>query len=64
MNATRPHSTCRNTKTYLKRKPLTFGDFVAEVYHFWGERRAIGIVRLALARHAVEFRGKERYLIN
>jgi hypothetical protein len=38
---------------------LTFGEFVAAAYNTWGERRAKGIVRLAVAVHMVEFRGKE-----
>ncbi len=43
--------------------PLTFGDFVAGVYHTWGKRKAKGIVQLAVATHLVEFRGSERIVI-
>jgi len=43
---------------------LTFGDFVAGVYHAWGERQAIGIVRLAIEVHVIEFRGTERFIIS
>jgi hypothetical protein len=44
--------------------PLTFGDFVAGVYHTWGKRRANGIVQLALKAHVIEFRGTERFVIS
>ena len=46
-----------------KGRPLTFGDFVAGVYHTCGKRRAKGIVQLAVALHLVEFRGPERIVI-
>jgi hypothetical protein len=46
------------------KRPLTFGDFVAGVYHAWGERRAKGIVQLALKAHVIEFRGTERFVIS
>jgi hypothetical protein len=51
-------------KVHPRRKPLTFGDFVAGVYHTWGKRRAKGIVRLAIEVHVIEFRGKERYVVS
>jgi hypothetical protein len=51
-------------KAQVWKKPLTFGDFVAGVYHIWGERKAIGILRLAIEVHVVEFRGKERFMIS
>jgi hypothetical protein len=47
-------------KARPKGKPLTFGDFVAGVYHTWGRRRAKGIVQLAVAAHLIEFRGTDR----
>ncbi|HEY3863308.1 MAG TPA: hypothetical protein VGO59_15625 [Verrucomicrobiae bacterium] len=46
------------------RRPLTFGDFVAGVYHTWGKRKAKGIVQLALKMNVVEFRGTERFVIS
>ena len=46
------------------KRPLTFGDFVAGVYHTWGKRRAKGIVQLALKAHVIEFRGTERFVIS
>jgi hypothetical protein len=46
------------------KKPLTFGDFVAEVYRAFGERRAKGIVQLAVNARLVEFRGPKRLVIH
>jgi hypothetical protein len=48
---------------HSKKKPLTFGDFVAGTYRAWGKRRASGIIRLAVKLHLVEFRGQHRYEI-
>ncbi len=64
MNATHAYSLPHQGKPHTRRKALTFGDFVAGVYHLWGERKAISIVRLALDKHVVEFRGTERYIIS
>ncbi len=50
-------------KARPRGKPLTFGDFVAGVYHTWGNRRAKGIIRLAVALGLIEFRGPERLQI-
>jgi len=47
-----------------KGKPLTFGDFVAGVYDTWGQRRAKGIVRLAVKVRMVEFCGPERFVVS
>jgi hypothetical protein len=47
-----------------KKRPLTFGDFVAGVYRNWGKRRAKGIVQLAIKVHMIEFRGTERFVIS
>ena len=44
-------------KARPKGNPLTFGDFVAGVYHTFGKRRAGKIVHLAVALHLIEFRG-------
>ena len=51
-------------KTESGRRPLTFGDFVAGVYNTWGQRRAKGIIQLALKAHVIEFRGTERFVIS
>jgi hypothetical protein len=48
-------------KAHPKMRPLTFGDFVAGVYHAWGKRKAAGIVKLAIKMHLIEFRGTERF---
>jgi G3E family GTPase len=53
----------QHIKARLKKKPLTFGDFVAGVYHTWGQRRAKGIIDLAIKVHVIEFRGTERFVI-
>ncbi|MGD0812219.1 MAG: hypothetical protein ABSA83_01335 [Verrucomicrobiota bacterium] len=50
-------------KTNPTKKRLTFGDFVAGGYRVWGKRRALGIIRLALKSHMVEFRGHDRIVI-
>ncbi len=50
-------------KARSRRKPLTFGDFVAGVYQTWGKRKAKEIVHLAVALHLIEFRGPERIVI-
>jgi hypothetical protein len=52
-----------HSKIHPKTQPLTFGDFVAGVYHTCGKRRAKGIVHLAVAMHLVEFCGPERIVI-
>jgi hypothetical protein len=46
------------------KQPLTFGDFVAGVYHAWGRRRATGIIDLAIKVHMIEFRGPERFVVS
>ena len=51
-------------KVQPKRRPLTFGDFVAGVYHTWGERKAKGIVQLAIKSHVIEFRGTELFVVS
>jgi hypothetical protein len=51
------------TKVRCKPMPLTFGEFVAGVYHTWGKRKAKGIVQLALEVQLIKFRGPERFVI-
>jgi hypothetical protein len=47
-----------------KKKPLTFGEFVAGGYRVWGKRKAAGIIRLAIKSHLLEFRGQQGYKIS
>jgi hypothetical protein len=46
------------------RGQLTFGDFVAGVYHTWGKRKAKGIVQFAVNMNVVEFCGPRRFVIS
>jgi hypothetical protein len=39
-------------------KAPRFGDFIMAAYDTFGERRAKGIIRLALKAHLVEFEGE------
>ena len=50
-------------KTNPTKKQLTFGDFVAGSYCAWGKQKAIGIIRLAIKSHLIEFRGQQRIVI-
>lgn len=50
-------------KTHLKKKVLTFGDFVAAVYDGCGQRKARNMVRQAVNEHLVVFRGKNRFQV-
>jgi len=52
------------TKARSRKKPLTFGDFVAGVYHTCGKRRAKGMVHLAVVLHLVEFHGPVRFVFS
>ncbi len=51
-------------KARPKSNPMTFGDFVADVYHTWGSRRAKGIVQLAVEVQVVKFCGRGRVVIS
>jgi hypothetical protein len=51
-------------RAYPKKKPLTFGDFVAGSCRAWGERRAVGIIRLAIKARWIEFGGERRLVIS
>jgi hypothetical protein len=66
-----PHSTrtvsrpiLQAMKTNCRKKPLTFGEFIASVYDACGRQKAEGIVRLAVNTHLVEFRGHDRFVIH
>ena len=50
-------------KSNGRKKALTFGEFIASVYDACGKRKAIGMVRLALETHWLEFRGQQRFVI-
>jgi hypothetical protein len=53
-----------NKKTKPRKKPLTFGDFVAGGYRVWGNRKALGLIRLAIKAHVIEFRGQSRLVVS
>jgi hypothetical protein len=46
-----------------RKEPLTFGAFVAGGYRAWGDRRAKGIIHLAVKAHVIEFCGQQRFMI-
>jgi hypothetical protein len=48
-------------KTNRRKKPLTFGEFISAAHDAWGNRRARGIVWLAVNARLVKFRGPQRY---
>ena len=50
-------------KTNHKKKTLTFGDFITDVYGACGKRMAEKILRHAVNSHLVVFRGHHRYFI-
>jgi hypothetical protein len=60
----KPKAEAQEMKARPKKRPLTFGDFVAGVYRTWGKRKAKGIVQLAIKAHVIEFRGTERFVIS
>jgi hypothetical protein len=47
-------------KTISRRKFPTFGEFVTRVYDECGERKASGVIRLAVAAHLIDFRLRRR----
>jgi hypothetical protein len=47
-------------KTNHESKALTLGEFIMAAYDTWGKRKAIGMVRLAVKAHMVEFLGPRR----
>jgi hypothetical protein len=53
-----------NMKDSSGKTVLTFGEFVAAVYAAWGNRRAPGLVQLAMNAHLVEFLGDQRFGIS
>jgi hypothetical protein len=51
-------------KANHKNKALTFGNLIETVYGVCGNRRARGIIRLAVLAHVVVFREQRRALID
>jgi hypothetical protein len=51
-------------EAHSKTKLLTFGEFVAGSYRAWGKRKALGIIRLAVKAHLIEFGGQERFVVS
>jgi hypothetical protein len=47
-----------------RKRPLTFGDFVAGSYRAWGKRKAKGMIQLAVKAHFIEFRGQKLFVIS
>jgi hypothetical protein len=47
-------------KATHKKKALTFGNLIETVYGVCGNRRARGIIRLAIDAHVVVFRKQQR----
>jgi hypothetical protein len=47
-------------KATHKKKALTFGNLIETVYSICGNRRARGIIRLAIDAHVVVFREQRR----
>jgi len=64
MSATHPSAWPLPMKAHPGKEPLTFGEFVAGGYRAWGKRRAMGIIRLAVKSHLIEFRGQQRFAIS
>ena len=51
-------------KTNSTKRYPTFGEFITRVYDTCGDRKAEGVVRLAVAAHLIEFRGRQRFAIS
>jgi hypothetical protein len=64
MNTIHPQTQLLRVKTPPATQPLMFGDFVAGVYHAWGQRKAKGIVKLAIKTHLIVFQGTERFEVS
>jgi hypothetical protein len=50
-------------KTNHKKKALTLGNLIRAVYRVCGNRRARGIIRLAMDAHVVVFREQHRAFV-
>jgi hypothetical protein len=51
-------------KTHSKKKPPTLGEFITHVYDVCGERKASGLVQLAIKTGLVEFHGQHRFVVS
>jgi len=51
-------------KTNCRKKTLTFGGFITAVHDAWGQRRARGIVWLAVNARLVKFQGPQRFMFS
>jgi hypothetical protein len=47
-----------------RRKPLTFGDLIACLYGTCSPGKARALVRLAVNRHVVVFRDRQRFVVS
>ena len=51
-------------KTNCRKKPMTFGEFIAAAHDAWGGRRASGLVELAVNANIVQFRRPQRFVFS
>jgi hypothetical protein len=51
-------------KTNSTKKSTTLGEFITRIYDDCGERKAQGIVRLAIMARLIKFRGHKRGVIS
>ena len=49
-------------KANCRKKPLTFGEFIAAAHDAWGGRRISGLAGLDVNAHLVEFRRPQRFV--
>jgi len=49
-------------KTNRRKRPVTLGEFITTAHDAWGERRAKGIVWLALNTRLAKFQGPQRFV--
>jgi hypothetical protein len=51
-------------KTITRKKPLTFGEFIAAANETWGHRQATKLVRFAVNAHLIKFLGRKHFSIS
>ena len=51
-------------KTNSTKISPTLGEFITRIYDVCGERKASGIVRLAMKAHLIEFREQQRVVVS
>ena len=67
-----PHNTlsplydlcCGLMKTATTKTAMTFGGLVASFYHTYGDRKAKGLLRLAVKANLVVFRGTDHQVVS